>query len=462
MISRATLLKLGLFVLLTAGLVLYIGTVFLGLFSFIRPKPYTVHLPLGDASGLFARSEVTFRGVDVGSVGQLRLNRNGVVADLTIDGSAPKIPVDLQAVVASRSAVGERYVDLRPNSDAGPFLTDGSTIPANRVSVPLPVENVLLNLDKLVATVPLDDLRTVVAELGKAFNGLAPALRLLLDSTSSLTDTATENLPRTLRLIRDARTVLQTQNDLADPIKSFSFNLKLVSEQLKRSDPDIRRLLRTGPDAARQISGLLEESGGGLSDTIREALRTSYILRSRLDPIQQVLIAYPILTSYIPTLAPGDGTAHIGLTANFNDPSVCTRGYGATVRRPGTDTRRPWPINYRAYCREPIFSPIGVRDIKPQYPFINGRPARPPEWFSAFYTDGPAAGIFGPPIMAHRNNTEDYDYSRASHSPTERSRTEHSHARPELTSEPKMPGLLNAPGQRGQFGLTSVLLMFPR
>ncbi|MBO0876010.1 MAG: MCE family protein [Pseudonocardia sp.] len=438
MITRATTIRALVFVVLTVVLVIYIGAKFLGLFSFVGPRNFTVHMPLADASGLFERGEVTFRGVKVGDVGPLRLTDDGVVADLVIDGSAPSIPADLNAVVADRSAVGERYVDLRPNGDSAPYLHEGSTIPANRVSTPVPVQDVLGNLDKLTASVPLDDLRTTVRELGTAFNGLGPKLGLLLDSTNSLTTTANQDLPQTLALIHDARTVLQTQNDLADPIKSFSSDLRQVTQQLKDSDPDIRRIVDDGPEAGRELSALIDESGPGLSRTFKEGLTTSRITKEHLWSVRALLQGYPILLSMLPTIVPGDGTAHLGLALNVNDPPPCTKGYEATHKRPGTNIG-PQPTNYRAFCREPLYSPTDVRGVKPQYPFMNGKPGSVPDWYRAFYRDGPRAGI---------------DPLPGGHGP--------GHGGSEGTAgppaQPALPGLLGAPESTGQFGLTPTVL----
>jgi phospholipid/cholesterol/gamma-HCH transport system substrate-binding protein len=215
------------------------------------------------------------------------------------------------------------------------------------------VQTVLQSVDTLVASVPLNDLQTSVNELGQAFDGLGPKLQLLLDSTHSLTVSAMQNLPQTLALIHDARTVLQTQNDLADPIKSFSSNVKLISEQLKKSDPDIRRLLHTGPDAAQEISDLIDESGDGLHRTIKELLTLSQITDDHLRGIQNVLQLYPGLAAAIPTILPGDGTAHLGLVLNINDPPNCTKGYEATVRRPGINIQKPWPTAGSRSSRPP-------------------------------------------------------------------------------------------------------------
>jgi phospholipid/cholesterol/gamma-HCH transport system substrate-binding protein len=443
MITRATVVKVILFVVISAALIIYIGTRFLGVLNIIPPQNYTVMLPLPDADGLFERSEVDYRGVNVGEAGSPQLTKDGVVVPLKIDGGAPPIPKDLRVVLSDRSAAGEKYVLLLPNTNSGPYLRDGDVIPPNRIQLPATVQSVLLNLDQLVASVPLNDLRTTVHELGVGFNRLGPKLQLLLDSTNALTKTAQATLPETVTLIRDARTVLQTQNDLADPIKSFSSDLRKVTAQLKRSDPDIRRLTRTGPEAGRQVSALLRESRPGLDDTIRGLGTTTQILDNHRRGIQSVFQLYAGLVAGIPTILPGDGSAHLGVVLNLNDPPPCTKGYEQTIQFKGTVTRTPpRPINYRAFCDEPIFSPITVRGEKPQYPFVHNRPQPPPDWFFAFYQDGRAAGIYDPQRRYHGQRDFYANWPPSSSSP--------------MVSGPgtSLPALLGAPGAYGNFGFT--------
>lgn len=449
MITRATIVRVVLFVVLTVGLVIYVGAHFLGLFNFIGKSDYTVHVPLKAATGLFARSEVTYRGVKVGNVGSLQLTDTGVDLALRLDGGGPEIPADLRVMIADRSAIGERFVDLLPNTDKPPYLRDGDVIPADRVSVPVRVEDVLANLDELAASVPLGDLQTTVSELGKAFDNLGPKLQLLLDSTNSLVTSANQVLPETATLIRDVRTVLQTQNELADPVRSFSSDLKLVTKQLKDSDPDIRRLLDTGPDAGRELSSLLDESGNKLGDTIREANTTSDIARDHLRDIQSVFQLYAGLVAAIPSILPDDGTnrARLGLVLNVNDPALCTKGYERNDDQDGQDVTPPNPIFHRAYCREPIFSPSNVRGIKPQYPFVDNRPQQPPDWFFAFYQDGPQAGIFGPSAKDQGGRMKDTRPRRSGRQSMDPSF--------DYTS---LPGLLSAPATHGEFGLVPAVL----
>jgi len=87
---------------------------------------YVVHLELANAGGIFPQANVTYRGVSVGRVGAVQLTSTGVEADLNISNSAPPIPADLQASIADLSAVGEQYVNLRPATSSGPYLTQGA------------------------------------------------------------------------------------------------------------------------------------------------------------------------------------------------------------------------------------------------------------------------------------------------------------------------------------------------
>ncbi|MFC1474396.1 MlaD family protein, partial [Rhodococcus qingshengii] len=195
---------------------------------------------------IFTNAEVTYRGVPVGRVGDMSLTSEGIEVDLLIDSSAPQIPASARAVVANRSAIGEQYVDLEPDTDQGLFLEDGSVIAVGETTTPIPIENVLTSANGLVDSVPVDALHTVAKELGAAFNGKGEDLQVLADSLSGISQSGLSTLPQTLGLIRDSQTVLTTQSDQSSAIKQFSTDLDALTAQLRTSDPDIRRVIDNG------------------------------------------------------------------------------------------------------------------------------------------------------------------------------------------------------------------------
>lgn len=96
----------------------------------------TVKLELPAAGGLYRFSNVTYRGVQVGTVTDVQVvDGKRVEATLSLQSST-KIPADLQAHVLSVSAVGEQYVDLQPHDTSPPYLQDGSVIAMRDTTIP--------------------------------------------------------------------------------------------------------------------------------------------------------------------------------------------------------------------------------------------------------------------------------------------------------------------------------------
>jgi phospholipid/cholesterol/gamma-HCH transport system substrate-binding protein len=348
----------------------YVGVKYVGLDRYFGGGGYRVSMQLASSGGIFSNAEVTYRGVPVGRVGDLTLTPDGVAVELVINKDANTIPTSLTAVVANRSAVGEQYVDLRPDTDQGPFLEQGSVIPADRTQVPVATENLLTNVDGLVRSVPLGSLQTVVSELGQAFAGKGGDLQTLLDQGDLLTGAATQALPQTLALIRDGRTVLDTQNAQGSSIQDYSANLQLIAAQLKASDPDLRRLITTGQATGAQLSAFLGASAQDLSQLVANLLTVTDVVAPRQTQVRTIFQVLPGIVAGGFTALPGDGTAHFGAVLMLNDPPVCTAGYEGTAqelaalqaRDPGyDDSVSKIPLNTQAYCAEPRGSPITVR-----------------------------------------------------------------------------------------------------
>src|SRR5262249_25625880 len=190
---------------------------------------YVVQLELANGGGIFPQANVTYRGVSVGRGGAVRLTSTGGEADLNISNSAPPIPTDLQASVADLSAVGEQYVNLRPGTSSGPYLTQGSVIPRRDTELPLPVTSLLTSINQLATSVPLGSLRTVLNALATGFGGTSTSVQALIDGQHKLVLAAGAALPQTDTLIQDSQQVLATQNAEAAAFRSFAANTRLFA-----------------------------------------------------------------------------------------------------------------------------------------------------------------------------------------------------------------------------------------
>ncbi|MBT2459877.1 MCE family protein [Streptomyces sp. ISL-86] len=359
MITGTVKTQLLAFTLVTVIGVSYVGAEYTGLADRVLDRGYTVRADFADSGGIYSGAEVTYRGVPVGRVGDLRLTGSGGVSVGLLLEDSPRIPADSLAVVANRSAVGEQYVDLQPRSGSGPYLRDGSSIPRHDTRVPMPTTDLILSLDRLVNSVDKQDLRITVDELGKGFSGTGPHLTRLVDSGNALVEAASDSLPQTIALIEDSRKVLKTQADQGSAITSFSRDLAALTAQLRASDGDIRALMANGTSAAQQVDSLMRDTRPHLPVLLGNLISGGQITLARLPGVEQMLVTFPAVVSGSYTVLPGDGTTHFGMVVNADDPPPCRPGYGTQRRDPADTTDRP--ANTGARCTAPRGGDTSVR-----------------------------------------------------------------------------------------------------
>jgi phospholipid/cholesterol/gamma-HCH transport system substrate-binding protein len=348
MIGRTTKIQIAVFVLISLLGVSYVSARYVGLTDKLTGSTFLVGADFQESGGIFPNAEVTYRGVTVGRVDRLELQRDGVRVYLRLD-KGTNVPSDTRAVVANRSAVGEQYVDLQPKRSGAPYLAAGGVIPQRDTETPLPVQDLLVNLDRLVNSVPRDDLVTVIDELGAAFDGTGPDLQRLIDKGNALTEAATTALPETVRLIDDGQTVLDTQRDSGPAIKSFARDLALLSATLRDRDADLRAVFDNGIVSAQQLERLLRENRPAIAQLLGNLLSGAQVTVARLDGVEQILATYPAAVAGGYTVVPGDGTAHFGLISQ-TEPKSCT--YDNPQRSPNDTSNTP--ANTRnARCTDP-------------------------------------------------------------------------------------------------------------
>ncbi|MGU3293210.1 MCE family protein [Williamsia sp. M5A3_1d] len=329
---------------------------------------YTVHADFADSGGIFTNAEVTYLGVPVGRVGSLELRPDGVRVNLELDTDRPRVPASAQAVVANRSAIGEQYVDLRPARVGAPFLAAGAVI--SDTTVPTPIQDVLASAVDVTESVPIDDLRTVVTELGKAFDGNGENLRVLVDSLAKLSRSGNDNLAQTISLLRNGNTVLATQAEQSDAIGDWAKNLDSVTAQLATSDPDLRRLLTSGQTSATELSALIDRSGDDLTSVLRNLARDVGNVKGTFFSIGPILTMLSSVSAGSYSTAVGDGVLRFGTTLETGNPAACTVGYDsmsdviARERRKNPDfdiNYDDYPFNTNARCAVPQGNPTSVR-----------------------------------------------------------------------------------------------------
>lgn len=332
----------------------------------------SVTMQLPDAGGLYQFANVTYRGVQIGKVTEVDAHRGGAVATLSVESSTP-VPSDLRAEVRSVSAVGEQYVDLQPRTESGPFLHDGSVIPVSAVVVPQQVGPMMDHLNALVTSIPTEKLTQLLDESFLAFNGAGPDLQSLSDSAATISADAEATTDRATALIEDARPVLDGQLASADALRTWSNRLAGVSRQLVADDPHIRTILGTGPDAAQEVSQLLEQVKPTLPVLLANMTSLGQVAVTYHAGLEQLLVLLPPAAAMYQSATPANNPTGIPVgdfRISVDDPPACTVGFlpPSQWRNPADTTTVDTPDGL--YCKLPQDSPISVRGAR-NYPCMD-------------------------------------------------------------------------------------------
>lgn len=368
MITRRVKIQLAIFLLLTISGVAFVGAKYANLGTLFYKDHYTVTANFKDSGGIYKGAEVDYRGVAVGTVGNMTLTPSGVNLALDIKNKWKSIPdSDVVAVVANRSAVGEQYVDLQPCSNlsliqantcptSGPYLKDGSVIAQDHTVIPISTSKFLGDAAATVSSIDRGALSTSVHELGAAFIGTGNALGQILDTSNSFVHLADQNFGVTTSLIKDGNTVLSTQVGQADAIRAFARDLSLFTDTVAGVNPDLIKLLDTGSAGALELKQFLDQYGVDLGTLISQSLTTGQIVQQNIPGLRQVLVLYPYVVEggfSVVDREPSSGMydAYFGIV--LQNSRVCENGYQSTQKRPPQDgsTRI---MNTNARCNEPI------------------------------------------------------------------------------------------------------------
>lgn len=430
MIRRNVMIQLVAFAVISVAAVGFLLFRFAGLGELFHPA-YQIRAHFADAGGIYPRAAVDLLGTPVGTVDDVAVAATGdVVVTLRINHGV-RIPVDVTASVANRSAIGEQYVALTPRSGDGPLLGDGSVIPISRTATPLPVRELLGNLNALAASVPREALATNLTEVADAFGGTGADLQRLLDQSNAFTRTNLANLNDLIGLIDTGSTVLDTQLAKGPQVRAFSRDLAGLTDQLRVLDPTFAEAFDNGIQAAHEVTGLLRDNEEALPALLTNLRAITDVAFPRQQQLRKTLVVLPwslervhgairycdendLKTGQpIPSTCHYDSHGQRQYRAKFalqliektviSDPyNVCTRGYqdtkkfhpnGAPANGAGPHQRPDQPANREARCTAP--------PTDPDSPLVRGaqnaqRPDRaPPTRAAALYN--PNSGFLATP-----------------------------------------------------------------
>jgi phospholipid/cholesterol/gamma-HCH transport system substrate-binding protein len=247
-ITRKQKIRLGIFAVSTAVLVVAVLVIFAGVRFWERENRYVVDIE-GSVLGLASGSDVLLNGVKVGSIDDLAISPDDirkVRATLLVEEGTP-IKSDTRAVLVMRGITGLRVIDLRGGTDEAAALSPGSKIPSERSDM----EKLVERADE-IADRSLQVLDTADRALGSAarvsaeLEGMVAENRALVRGTLGSVNAASRSAARLVdgelkQMIASASALV---NEMSGVVKQNQSQLRAALGDLRRASGNFKELSR--------------------------------------------------------------------------------------------------------------------------------------------------------------------------------------------------------------------------
>lgn len=229
--------------------------------------------------------DVRMHGVLIGQVRSISQDGHQAVIRLGLDPSAARaIPDNVSVEILPTTLFGQKYVSLvAPKIPAAQPLTDGTVIPASRVTTSVELESILAHLFPLLRAVRPADLNTTLHALSTALIG---------------------NGDRLGRTFTDLDGYLRRMNVHLPVLRDDIHRLADVAHTYALAAPDLVRLLRNATTTARTVTAKEAQLRGFFDDlTSLSGTATRVLAENEQGLVAEGRLAVPLarlLDTYSP------------------------------------------------------------------------------------------------------------------------------------------------------------------
>ena len=332
-----------------AGLVLtlVVATAYL-LIGALRVAPfstsYRVTVQLPESGGLLPNQDVSLRGVRIGRVESLQITDRGVNAIASIT-STLKIPANSAVHVSALSPAGEQYINFEADSDAGPYLHDGSIIRLDRTTVPVSLAELLGDADGMLAQVDPKKIELIKKELSMSKEGPGK-LAAIVDGGTFLLSTLDSVLPQTTSIIRNSRVVLTLAADKNAGLAAATVGLNRTLAGVARMQGGYQRLTQQSPQTLSAVDRMFDDNSETMVQLLGSLATVSQLLYLRVPAFNALFPDYR--GSMLEALASAFHDHGVWATAELYPRYSCD--YGTPTHSPSNaDYYEPFIYTY---CRD--------------------------------------------------------------------------------------------------------------
>ncbi|MFI1014986.1 MCE family protein [Streptomyces sp. NPDC020965] len=275
---------------------------------------------------MHTNAEVKLRGVVVGEVREIRADGTGARLTLAIGrDQLRRVPANVTAQMLPTTLFGERFVALVPPGDAPSTrsLRAGDTIPRDRSSNAIELEQVLGNVLPLLTAVKPAQLSATLTAVAQALQGRGDQLGRTLVTLDEHLKKLNPQLPVLNRDISRLVQVSHLYADAAPDILTALTDFTTTSSTVAEEQADLAALYGATTASAQDLTAFLRRNSGNL-------IRLAAVSRPTLELLARYSSSFPCtlrtLAGFVPAMdkALGKGTGRPGLRVDVT--TVPSRG----------------------------------------------------------------------------------------------------------------------------------------
>ena len=267
---------------------------------------YVVRATFDDVGDLQARHSVQLADVRIGEIRSVRLTKD-FRADVTMTiHRGRNVPKDSVALLRTTSLLGEKFIELRPNSDpgAGPYLEDGDRLTDTDEAPEL--EFVAQEAIGVLGSVVATDVAGLIESGAAAFGGRGDDLNALITDLAGISRTLASRTDEIQRIIDglDATTVTlaASSGEIADLLTNLATTTQVLADNRQRALTaleQLSRLARVQNDLLVTYRADIERQIQQVDEILVVAAGQTAELSLLLDWLEKFVVATP-------TVIPGD------------------------------------------------------------------------------------------------------------------------------------------------------------
>jgi phospholipid/cholesterol/gamma-HCH transport system substrate-binding protein len=209
------------------------------------------------------------------------------------------------AVIRTTSLLGEKFVDLQPQSDSPPYLEDGDVLGLDVTSKATELEDIFAKLAGILGAGNLEQINRFTAAQARILRGHTGDVKEVLKKLRTFTDLLADRKVEISSAVDSLDSVARTLKSDSGVLQNFLRSFANSSEVLANNKEGLQSLLISLDRFSNVSAQLLIQTERGLNSQFKDLRPVLETLVGNTGQLRETLQTLATFTEYFPETMPG-------------------------------------------------------------------------------------------------------------------------------------------------------------